>query len=172
MLQCQSPLMCSILIPFWVFCRQMGLCLAGAMHVVVYDDECRLPPCVSRDVGEGAAAAPRPGRLVVALVAATLAQAGRDLQRITPRKPYRLRYETHSMIGKAGGTTKRAHGVRVVQRACWPRRTMQERRLWSAQAALRPGSGFRRHTDCHFALSVWSRAREYEKRVCWGCEWE
>jgi hypothetical protein len=128
------------------------VCLAGAMRVVVYnDDERGSPPRVSRDVGEGAAAAPRPRR---ALAAATLAQAGRDPWRITPRKPYRLRSETHSMIGKAGGTTKRAHGVRAVQRACWPRRTTQERRLRPARAALRLGS-FRRHTDRRFASSVW-----------------
>jgi hypothetical protein len=77
-----SPLMCVIDV------NVSPICLAGAMRVVVYnDDERGLPPRVSRDVGEGAAAAPRPGRPVAALAAATLAQAGRDPRRITPTQP-------------------------------------------------------------------------------------
>jgi hypothetical protein len=73
----------------------MLFCLAGAMRVVVvYYTERGLPPRVSRDVGEGAAAAPRPERPVAALAAATLAQAGRDPRRITPEAVQRALRDT------------------------------------------------------------------------------
>jgi hypothetical protein len=56
---------------------------------------------VSREVGEGAAAAPRPGR-----GAALEAETWRGLDGIrggSPRMPSGLRYETSLVLGKAGG---------------------------------------------------------------------
>jgi hypothetical protein len=58
--------------------------------------------CVSREVGEGAAAAPRPGGPDAALVAETW----RGLDGIrggSPRKTSCQRYETSSVLGKVGG---------------------------------------------------------------------